>query len=183
MDRDILALIKQNVRTSREVEGDIMAQMACNNVGKKRLAELCARYTAGGLLDYASELFDYSERRIRAGLREIPNGVYTFEDFIEGTPLTRPRIKIRVAVTVEDEEILFDFNGTDAQVGDSINNHRMLFSKATRASYNPWSGRFLFEYEQEGEQHPPGGQGHWILIVEINERLRVSGLSVGIAIE
>jgi len=123
VDRDLLVMIKQNVRTSIEVEGDVMAQMACNNVGKKRLAELCGRYTAEGLNEYISELFDYSERRIRAGLKEMPNGVYAFEDFIEGTPLTQPRIRVKVAVTVKDDEIHFDFTGTDPQVNDSINSN------------------------------------------------------------
>jgi N-methylhydantoinase B len=123
VDRDLLAMIKQNVRTSIEVEGDVMAQMACNNVGKRRLAELCSRYTVEGLSGYISELFDYSERRIRAGLKEIPNGVYAFEDYIEGTPLTQPRIRVRVAVTVKEDEIHFDFTGTDPQVNDSINSN------------------------------------------------------------
>jgi N-methylhydantoinase B len=123
VDRDLLAMIKQNVRTGLEVEGDIMAQMACNNVGKKRLAEICSRYTLDGLNRYISELFDYSERRIRAGLKEMPNGVYGFEDFIEGTPLTQERIRVKVEVRVEDEEIHFDFSGTDGQVADSINSN------------------------------------------------------------
>jgi len=123
VDRDLLSMIKQNVRTGLEVEGDIMAQMACNNVGKKRLAEICTRYTLDGLNRYISELFDYSERRIRAGLKEIPNGSYVFEDYIEGTPLTQPRIRVKVKVRVEDEEIHFDFTGTDEQVADSINSN------------------------------------------------------------
>lgn len=123
VDRDLLAMIKQNVRTGIEVEGDVMAQMACNNVGKKRLIELCSRYTVEGLKNYILELFDYSERRIRSGLKEVPNGIYTFEDFIEGTPLTQPRIIVKVAVTVGDDEINFDFTGTAPQVNDSINSN------------------------------------------------------------
>ena len=67
------------------------------------------------------------------------------------------------------------------KVGDSINKHRMFFSKATRASYNPWSGYFVFKYEQGGVQHEPGGQGYWVLTVEIDESLRVSRSSVGVA--
>ena len=43
VDREILSFINQNVRTSIEVEGDIHAQMACNNVGRKRLEELSKR--------------------------------------------------------------------------------------------------------------------------------------------
>ena len=124
VDRELLSLIKQNVRTSREVDGDIHAQMACNNVGRKRLQELTLRYPVDCLNAFIAELFNYSERRTRAGLRAIPAGRYTFEDFIEGTPQTPELIKIRAEVTIGDGEITFDFTGTDAQVDDSFNSNK-----------------------------------------------------------
>ncbi|MBW1712023.1 MAG: hydantoinase B/oxoprolinase family protein [Deltaproteobacteria bacterium] len=130
VDDEILAFIKQNVRTSREVDGDIHAQMACNNVGRKRLEELTGRYAVKTLHSYINELFDYSERRIRTGLKAIPQGTYSFEDFIEGTPLTQPLIKIKVTVTVEDEDITFDFEGTDPQVNESINSNKACVNTA-----------------------------------------------------
>lgn len=124
VDADLLAMIRQNVRTSREVDGDIHAQMACNNVGRRRLQELVRRYTVDRLSALIVELFDYSERRTRAGLKAIRPGRYAFEDFIEGTPRTTDLIRIRAEVTVGDGEITFDFAGTDAQVEDSFNSNR-----------------------------------------------------------
>jgi len=130
VDRELVAMITQNVRASMEVEGDIYAQMACNNVGRKRLQELAGRTTVDGLNEYIRELFEYSERRIRAGLKAIPDGTYTFEDFIEGTPLTQELIKVKVTVTVHDEEITFDFSGTDPQVNDSLNSNKACVNTA-----------------------------------------------------
>lgn len=130
LDRELMSLIKQNVRTSIEVEGDIHAQMACNNVGKKRLEELVKRYGKSLLNEYIQELFDYSERRIRAGLKLIPEGKYVFEDFMEGTPLTPELIKIKVSVTINEDEIFFDFTGTDPQVNDSINSNQACVNSA-----------------------------------------------------
>jgi N-methylhydantoinase B len=122
-DQSIVDIIRQNVRTPGEVAGDLHAQMACNNVGRKRLGELCQRYDVATLYGYIEALFDYSERRIRAGLKSIPLGSYTFEDFIEGTPYTPEFIKVKATVTVKEDEILFDFTGTDPQVNDSINSN------------------------------------------------------------
>lgn len=130
LDRELMTFIKQNVRTSIEVEGDIHAQMACNNVGRKRLEELTKRYGMEVLNEYIQELFEYSERRIRAGLRSIPKGTYTFEDFMEGTSLTPELIKIKVTITVGDDEILFDFTETDPQVNDSINSNQACVNSA-----------------------------------------------------
>ena len=130
VDKELMSFVKQNVRTSIEVEGDIHAQMACNNVGRKRLEELARRYQVDVLHGYIQELFDYSERRIRAGLKSIPRGTYTFEDFMEGTPLTPELIKIKVTITVNEDEIFFDFTGTDPQVNDSINSNMACVNTA-----------------------------------------------------
>jgi len=130
LDKELMSFITQNVRTGIEVEGDLHAQMACNNVGRKRLKELAVRYKISTLNTYIQEMFDYSERRMRAGLKAIPKGSYSFEDYIEGTPLTEELIKIRATVKVEDDEILFDFTGTDAQVEDSINSNEACVKTA-----------------------------------------------------
>ena len=130
LDKELMDFVKQNVRTSIEVEGDIHAQMACNNVGRKRLEELARRYHVDVLHGYIEKLFDYSERRIRAGLKAIPKGTYTFEDFMEGTPLTPEFIRVKVTISVSEDEILFDFTGTDPQVNDSINSNKACVNTA-----------------------------------------------------
>ncbi len=90
VDEELLSFIVQNVRTSTEVRGDIHAQMACNNVGAKRLKEMCQQYGVKDLQRYIEAQFDYSERRMREGLKALPHGVYTYEDYIEGTARTQP---------------------------------------------------------------------------------------------
>ena len=130
LDKELMSFITQNVRTSIEVEGDLHAQMACNNVGRKRLKELAERYGLAALSTYVQEMFDYSERRMRAGLRTVPKGSYSFEDYIEGTPLTQELIKIKATVSVEEDEILFDFTGTDPQVEDSVNSNEACVKTA-----------------------------------------------------
>jgi len=130
LDKELMLMVTQNVRTSIEVEGDLHAQMACNNVGRKRLQELAARYKAETLAEYIREMFDYSERRMRAGLKDIPNGTYNFEDYMEGTQLTQELIKIKATVTVGEDDILFDFTGTDGQVEDSVNSNEACVKTA-----------------------------------------------------
>lgn len=123
VDKELMSFITQNVRTSTEVEGDIHAQMACNNVGAKRLQELSAQYGVEELYHYINAQFDYSEKRMRAGLKALPQGEYSFEDYMEGTPRTQPLIKIKVRAVIDEEGILFDFEGTDPQADDSINSN------------------------------------------------------------
>ena len=123
VDEELLSFIVQNVRTSTEVRGDLHAQMACNNVGAKRLKEMCGQYGVASLQNYIEAQFDYSEKRMREGLKALPHGIYTYEDYIEGTERTPPLVKIKVKTIIDNNGILFDFEGTDPQVDDSFNSN------------------------------------------------------------
>ena len=80
-----------------------------------------------------AELIDYSERMTRAALRELPDGRFTFEDWIDddGIDIGRP-IRLFCTVTKEDDRIAVDWTGSSPQVKGAINN-TLSFTKA--ASY------------------------------------------------
>ena len=77
---DVRAILLANVRTPDERDGDLTAQIAANRVGDARLRDAVARYGRRRTLDYASALQDYTARVLRAAIRQIPDGAYTFED-------------------------------------------------------------------------------------------------------
>jgi len=121
MDEEILSLILQNIRTRKETRGDLMAQIAANNVGIKRLTELLDKYGREQILVYIKEVLDYAERSMRAGIKGIPQGTYTFEDYVEGDGITDEWIKIKATIEVREDSILVDFTGTDGQVKGPMN--------------------------------------------------------------
>jgi len=121
VDEGVLDLILENVRTKFEVRGDLMAQIAANNVGEMRLCQLIEKHGFETFQTYLAAMMDYSERRLRAGLSQLPGGRYGFEDFLEGDSITDALIKIKVAVIVEGDEVTFDFEGTDPQVAGPLN--------------------------------------------------------------
>ena len=112
---DVLALILANVRTPDEREGDIAAQIASNRVAEKRLREIVARYGARRVHGYASALQDYTERVIRATIREIPDGTYTFDDALEDDGFGTTPIRIQVSIRIDGETAVVDFTGSDPQ--------------------------------------------------------------------
>ena len=124
VDEELLSFFLANIRTKSEGRGDLMAQIAGNNVGERRLQELFQRYDAETLTRVMQAIMDYSEQRVRAGIREIPDGVYTFEDFLEFNDAKETLIPIRVSITVAADEITLDFSGTASQVRGSLNCRR-----------------------------------------------------------
>ena len=121
VDQEILGLIMQNVRTRKVTQGDIMAQVAANNVGGQRLCELLDKYGADKLLLYMDELLDYAERGMRAGIKKIPAGTYSSEDYVEGDGINDDLIKIKATIVVGEDRIVVDFAGTDKQVKGPMN--------------------------------------------------------------
>jgi N-methylhydantoinase B len=138
MERDILALLLNNVRTPDEREGDLGAQIAACHTGAERLREVCVRYGLARVKTAARDLLDYSEEMMRAFLERVPRGTYRAEDFLDNDGITDKAVKIVAAVTFAGKPrtgrrpvstrppstrpmVTVDFSGSDPQVEGSVN--------------------------------------------------------------
>ncbi len=123
VNHEVLALILHNVRTPAEREGDLDAQIGSCRVGERRIKELVAKYGIAKLEELSDELLEYSERLMRAQLREMPGGRFEAKDFLDSDGVTEDAICIKVAITFDPEKssAVVDFAGSSAQVGGSIN--------------------------------------------------------------
>ncbi len=118
---EILAFIMINVRDPEELRGDLLAQIAANNVGAKRVCELMDRWGKETVQRYMQEIMNYSEQRMLAALRRLPPGKYSFEDYLEGDSWTEELIKIKVTVEITRDQFIVDFTGTCKQVQGPLN--------------------------------------------------------------
>ena len=114
-------LLRANVRVPHQTMGDFDAQMAANAIGGVRLRELAARYGMEKVTAVMEALQDYSETRMRAAIREVPDGVYHGEDVVDDDGITDAPLPVRVTVTVHGDTIGVDFTGTSPQVGCNLN--------------------------------------------------------------
>jgi N-methylhydantoinase B len=120
LQQDVLDLILLNCQVPHERLADFRAQVAANQFGVQRFQALCDRYGVPLLTQVFDELLDYAERRMRAGIAAIPDGVYEFEDVFEGDEQPEPlTFKVRIAVT--GETIHLDFAGNPPQVPAGLN--------------------------------------------------------------
>jgi N-methylhydantoinase B len=128
IQQDLLSLILLNVRTPREREGDLTAQVGACRIGEKRLLQLLHQYSAPHLAQLCDELLDYSERLVRAELGSLPEGEYSAEDFLDddgcGSQPVRIAVKLRIDPTAG--AISIDFTGTSPQVQGSVNAVRAI---------------------------------------------------------
>ncbi|UMZ74172.1 hydantoinase B/oxoprolinase family protein [Natranaerofaba carboxydovora] len=129
VDKEILKLIENNVRTPFELRGDLEAQLAASNVGSKRLVELEEKYGEKFMAQIMEELINYAKRRMRNKIRELENGEYSFADYLELSGENSKNredsddklLPIKVNIKINDENIFVDFTGTSKQVDASLN--------------------------------------------------------------
>ncbi len=118
INRDLIKLIRANVRTPDETVGDLYAQTTSNEVGARALLKFMDEFELDSIDPVAREIMDRSEEAMRQSIQTIPNGRYEHETWSDG--FDEP-IKIKVAVTVEDRDIHIDFAGSSPQSPRGIN--------------------------------------------------------------
>ena len=121
LDKELLAIHQYNIRTPYESHGDLMAQLASNNVGEKRFIELCEEFGVDLVLEAIKELENYCERRMNKELDKFPAGIYEFEDTLENDGINNDPIIIKVKITVGDGKFKVDFTGTSPQTEGPLN--------------------------------------------------------------
>ena len=121
MDEGILALILANVRTPQERSGDILAQIAANQRGADRLVDMVTRYGMDEVTDAEEQLLAYTERMTRRLIASLPDGIYTFTDYLDDDGIRPDPVTIKVTVTINGETAKVDFTGSAQQQQGSVN--------------------------------------------------------------
>jgi N-methylhydantoinase B len=131
---EVWKLLLANVRTPRTNFGDLSALIAAVDLGESRAVQTIEKYGKALFSETINDLLDYSERRMRAELRAIPDGIYRFKDKIESDGVDEGRTYvIEVEVHKSEDEIIIDYFGSSAQAKGPIN---ATLGVATSAAYN-----------------------------------------------
>jgi N-methylhydantoinase B len=121
LERDIDAIIRANTRTPQLVIGDIRGQVGVARLGERRLRESIERYGLDTLLAVFADVQDRTEARIRAALRQWPDGVVEAEKRIDGAGGPDESVRFHLRVEKRGEGLLFDFTGSSDQVMMPVN--------------------------------------------------------------
>ena len=118
LDDALLGELVGQMRNPSERLGDLRAQVAAHRLAERRIAELCGRRGRERVAAAMDELLAYSERRVRAGIAELPDGRFEAKDSLE-TPAGE--LVLRASVTVRGDEVEIDFAGTAPQHEGNLN--------------------------------------------------------------
>ncbi|MGM0664323.1 MAG: hydantoinase B/oxoprolinase family protein [Thermodesulfobacteriota bacterium] len=111
----VIDMIRWNVRTPDEVTGDIRSQIAANHVCAQKIRQMLEEYELENLDDLAEEIIGRTEKSMRQGIAEVPDGVYRAEGIVEQME-GKDDVVIKLAVEVKGDDITVDFEGSSPQV-------------------------------------------------------------------
>ena len=118
LNRELIEIVRANVRVPDEVEGDLYAQQAGNDAGARKLVSMMEEEGLEEIEDLSRAILGRSEKATGDAIAAIPDG--TYEDEVEIDGFDEP-LKIRAAITVEGRRVTVDYAGSSPQVDRGIN--------------------------------------------------------------
>jgi N-methylhydantoinase B len=116
-DGTIEELIAQ-MRQPAERRADLRAQLAANRTGVMRIRELAQRLGADRLRVGTDAVLDYAERRTRACLAALPDGVRGAEDVLEAA---EGDLRLCLRAVLDGDRLVLDFTGSAPQHEGNLN--------------------------------------------------------------
>jgi N-methylhydantoinase B len=113
--KPVFDLLKNNVRAFPDRYGEIYGQFHAGVLIEKRMNEYVEKYGKKMIETSFEETMNYSERLFRAGLRQLSDGDYEFEDYGDKDIVhpQQPRIKVHCKLTKKGETVTLDYTESD----------------------------------------------------------------------
>jgi N-methylhydantoinase B len=131
----LVDLIRANVRLPDMTLGDMWACVAALRVGERRFMELCKRYGKYTVKRAIEKLLEDGDSLTRAELVNLPKGEFHAEDLIDDDGLGNGPFKVKVKITITNEEFVCDFTGSHPQVPGPVNSSLTALASSVRAVY------------------------------------------------
>lgn len=112
LNAEVLRMFTANVRLPEQITGDLAAMANVFSVGQRGLETLVARYDAATVRACMDEMIRRSETEMKSYIREIPKGRYVFEDHFDNDGIVDAPMTMRLALSVSEDHLEFDFTGT-----------------------------------------------------------------------
>jgi len=109
------------MRVPLEREGDLAAQLAALTRGEARCQAIAQRYGLEKLQDMSQALLEYSEAAMRDLIRDIPDGVYSFTDYLDDDGWGNEDLAVHLDLTISGDLARLDFTRSADQTTGGVN--------------------------------------------------------------
>ena len=119
--QDIIDILRANSRLPRSLYGDLKAQINALDLGEKRLAALLEEYSADTVKKAFQDLQDRAARLMRSNISELPNGLFSCDDWLDNDGIVDDPLKIALDLSIDNESMTLDFSRTSSTCSGPVN--------------------------------------------------------------
>jgi len=120
-NKTFFKLMEKNTRIPDKLAGDMRAQVAACRTADAALTVLIGRYGGTAYRQIVDELHGHAERIMRAEIAALPDGTWSFTDYIDGLGETPIPLPMKIEVTIDGSDMTLDWTGSAPQVNAAIN--------------------------------------------------------------
>jgi N-methylhydantoinase B len=120
-----------NVRNPEERLGDLRAQTASLARGIMRINDILQKYPAEHVFSTLDQLKEYAERLMQNIIQQLPNGLYSYTDYLDDDGSGSAPVAITLDLAIKDSSIMADFSRSADQTATPVNTVRSVVMSAT----------------------------------------------------
>ncbi|AWJ91504.1 hydantoin utilization protein B (plasmid) [Azospirillum baldaniorum] len=132
MNHDLLAILAANSRVPVSNYGDLNGQLNALDLGVRRLTELLDEHGEDTVAAAFDAFTARAEALMRSALSKLPDGTYSFEDYLDNDGITADRLRIALDLTIAGDRMVLDFSRSSAPCAGPLN---IAYSTAVACCY------------------------------------------------
>lgn len=132
LNRDLIEILSANSRVPLSNYGDLNGQLNALDLGERRLAEVLDSYGDATVAAAFDAFSARAEAMMRSAIEALPDGVYSFEDYLDNDGITPDRLVIALDLTIRGDEMVLDFSRSSAPCAGPLN---IAYSTAAACCY------------------------------------------------
>ena len=136
-----------NTRMPDKLAGDMRAQIAACKTAETAFAKLVGKYGSENFQRLLDDLHDHAERVMRAEITALPDGEWSFTDYLDGLGEDPEPLPLKVSIAIEGDRMTVDWAGSAPQVPGAINCPSPFVKSAVHLIVKCIAGRDIPNFE------------------------------------
>ncbi|SDR60210.1 N-methylhydantoinase B [Rhizobiales bacterium GAS113] len=121
MNEDITAILAANSRVPQSNYGDLHGQLNALDLGERRLHQLLDDYGDATVMAALDAFSARAEALMRDNIRALPDGVYSFEDYLDNDGVTDAPLTIALDLSIAGDRMVLDFSRSSPPCAGPLN--------------------------------------------------------------
>jgi N-methylhydantoinase B len=110
LQQDIIDILAANSRVPQSNWGDLNGQINALDLGARRLEALLDEYGDDTVAAALAQLSARAEALMRANISALPDGTYSYDDFLDNDGITDAPLRIALDLTIAGDRMRLDFS-------------------------------------------------------------------------